>query len=194
MKAVRTRRERISHERTTLPLQGDALRVAVVADTHARPHAALAERIGAIAPHHIFHAGDVGNLSVVRDLERLAPVTAVRGNVDARELPDIVTIDVRDARGESTLLKILLTHIAVDGPRLRADVLRLANAEDASLVVCGHSHVPFAGRDRGVTVFNPGSVGPRRFTLPIVLGVIEITAKGVALRHVDCETGQAWKP
>lgn len=195
MKAVRTRQERTVHAREILRVQGGTLRIAVVADTHSRPHDKLAERIASIAPNHIFHAGDVGHPSVVRELGRLAPVTAVRGNVDAREWPDIVTVDVRDAAGTKTWLTILLTHIALYGPTLRVDVARLAMAEDASLVVCGHSHVPFAGRDGGLTVFNPGSVGPRRFRLPIVLGIIEIAPeKGVSLRHVDCETGESWKP
>jgi predicted phosphodiesterase len=62
------------------------------------------------------------------------------------------------------------------------------------MIVCGHSHVPFVGRDRGLTVFNPGSIGPRRFQLPIVFGVIEIAAGKLSLRHVDCETGGAWEP
>jgi hypothetical protein len=70
----------------------------------------------------------------------------------------------------------------------------MARAEEAVLVVCGHSHVPFPANDRGITVYNPGSVGPRRFHLPIVLGVIDVSAKGVALRHVDCETGEPWRP
>jgi len=93
-----------------------------------------------------------------------------------------------------TALRLLLTHIAVDRTRIRADVVRLAKASGAGLVVCGHSHVPFAAHDRGLTVFNPGSVGPRRFHLPIVFGVIEVRAEGVSLRHVDCETGLPWTP
>jgi hypothetical protein len=54
--------------------------------------------------------------------------------------------------------------------------------------------VPFVGGERGLTVFNPGSIGPRRFTLPIVFGTIDITSKGLRLGHVDCETGRAWTP
>jgi predicted phosphodiesterase len=88
----------------------------------------------------------------------------------------------------------MLTHIAVYGPKLRAAVARMAQAEGAALVVCGHSHVPFIGTDRGITVFNPGSVGPRRFALPIVLGTIEVTPAGFKLAHVDAETGQMWLP
>jgi uncharacterized protein len=91
-------------------------------------------------------------------------------------------------------MKILLLHIAVSGPRLRADAARLAKASSADLVVCGHSHVPFIGRDRGVLVFNPGSIGPRRFHLPIVFGVIELASNKLEMRHIDCETGDPWMP
>ncbi|HSQ67118.1 MAG TPA: metallophosphoesterase family protein [Polyangiaceae bacterium] len=183
------------HARETIRLEGPALRIVAVADTHGQPHPALDERLRELAPAHILHAGDVGDLEVLRRLEKHAPVTAVRGNIDGRDLPDFVTITLAAARpSEAALLRILLTHVAVYGPKLRADVARIAKAEDATLVVCGHSHVPFATHDRGVTVFNPGSVGPRRFRLPIVLGVVDVTAAGVSLRHVDCETGKPWTP
>lgn len=181
----------VKHARETFVVS-EQLKLAVVADTHSRPHHELGERLRAITPDRILHAGDVGDRDVVRALERHAPVTVVRGNVDGLLWPDAITIDVRDER--STLFKILLVHIGVSGPKLRADTLRLARAEDASLVVCGHSHVPLAALDRGVTVFNPGSVGPRRFQLPIVLGVIDVKKDGVALAHIDCETGAPWRP
>jgi putative phosphoesterase len=182
------------HTAKRIDVAGDALRIVAVADTHGQPHAELGKRLGEAKPQHIFHAGDIGDLSVLRMLEKWAPVTAVRGNIDGRapDLPDMVTIDIAGTGG--TLLKILLLHIAVNGPKLRADIARIAHAEDASLVVCGHSHVPFAAHDRGLTVFNPGSVGPRRFQLPIVLGVIDVTRTGVSVRHVDCETGLDWRP
>lgn len=183
--------KKIVHTRQELRFE-TSLRIVAVADTHGRPHPALGERIVELAPAHILHAGDVGDLDVLSDLRRHAPVTAVRGNIDGHTLPDLVTLDV--VSGEGALLRILLTHIAVYGPKLRADIARTARAEGASLVVCGHSHVPFAAREGDVTVFNPGSVGPRRFRLPIVLGAIDVDAKGVAVRHVDCETGLAWKP
>lgn len=60
--------------------------------------------------------------------------------------------------------------------------------------MCGHSHVPFIGHDRGLTVLNAGSIGPRRFALPIVFGVLEIADGKLSLRHVDCETGEDWHP
>ncbi len=185
-------RRQPTHQRATIRLARASSRIAAVADTHGNPHPKLADRLREIAPEHILHAGDVGDLEVIRRLEAIAPVTAVRGNVDGHGLPDFVTVSV--TLDGALLLRILLTHVAVYGPNLRADVARKAKAEDASLVVCGHSHVPFAALDRQVTVFNPGSCGPRRFHLPILFGVIEIGARGVSLRHVECESGRDWSP
>lgn len=171
-----------------------SLRLVVVADTHSAPHPSTAKLLRSHAPDAILHAGDIGDLAVLDELEAIAPLFVVRGNIDerARDLPDVLTLDV--VAGEASLLRILLMHIAVNGPKLRADAARLARSRDAALVVCGHSHVPLVARDRGLAVFNPGSVGPRRFGLPIVFGTIEVTPTAVRLAHFDCETGQPWKP
>jgi predicted phosphodiesterase len=103
-------------------------------------------------------------------------------------------MDIEFRAGESRLLKLLLVHIGVYGPKLRADVARQAKAHDARLVICGHSHVPFMGRDKGLTGFNPGSIGPRRFALPITLGLLQISEGGASLQHISCETGKTWLP
>ena len=181
--------QRLVKKSAKLPADGDSLRLAVVADTHSSPHEKTAERLAELAPDAILHGGDIGDLAVLEALAEVAPVFAVRGNIDtrARDLPDVLTLD---APG----LRILLTHIAVNGPRLRGDIAKLAKAEHAQLVVCGHSHVPFIGRDHGLTVFNPGSIGPRRFTLPILLGAIDISPSGIKLRHIDAATGATWLP
>jgi putative phosphoesterase len=170
------------------------LRLAVIADTHSTPHPALGGHLESQSPHAILHAGDIGDLAVLDDLGAIAPVYAVRGNVDvhAPNLPDVLTVDV--VAREGSFLRILMVHIAVDGPRLRVDIARLARSRDASLVVCGHSHVPLAARDGDLTVFNPGSGGPRRFHLPIAFGTIEVRPSGVRLAHFDCETGERWNP
>ncbi len=165
------------------------MRLAVVSDTHSLPHVKTAQRLAELKPDAILHGGDIGDLYVLELLAEVAPVYAVRGNIDthARDLPDVLTLDVGR-------LRILLTHIALYGPKLRGEVARMARAEKASLVVCGHSHVPFIGRDQGLTVFNPGSIGPRRFTLPIVFGTIDITPTGVKMQHIEAETGATWLP
>ena len=183
------------HGEAQLALRADGgLRIAAVADTHSRPHPRAAERIAALAPDAIVHAGDIGDRAVLDGLAEIAQVIAVRGNIDERaaDLPDSIAIDVR-AQGQ-TALTLLLLHIAVYGPKIRADAARLAAQHDAQLIVCGHSHVPFIGRDRGLTVFNPGSIGPRRFHLPIVFGVLEIAGGKLSLQHIDCETGEVFAP
>jgi putative phosphoesterase len=182
------------HLDRSLELKDGKLRIVAVADTHSNPHPDSAARIARLEPDAILHAGDIGDLAVLDGLARIAPVLAVRGNIDvhARDLPDTLAIDVRD--GGDSIAKILMLHIAVYGPKLRADAERLARAEHADLIVCGHSHVPFAARTKGLTVFNPGSIGPRRFSLPIVFGVIDLAKDRISVRHVNCETGETWLP
>lgn len=178
-----------------VPLRPDGgLTVCVVADTHGAPHPNTSELLAARRPDAILHAGDIGKLTVLEPLAQLAPLYAVRGNIDGHrpDLADVIVLDV--THDGAPVLRVLLLHIAVNGPKLRADALRLARAREAAVVVCGHSHVPFIGVDRGFTVFNPGSVGPRRFTLPIVFGTMTIADGALHLAHVDCETGRPWTP
>ncbi len=174
-----------------------SLRLGVVADTHSQPHPRAAEHLASWTPDAILHAGDIGDLGVLAELARIAPVYAIRGNIDvhAPDLPDVLTLDlVRTAEDPQPLLRVLLVHIGVYGPKLRTEVAASAREQGAQAVVCGHSHVPFIGRDRGLTVFNPGSIGPRRFQLPIVFGTMDVTPAGLRLAHVDCETGAPWTP
>jgi putative phosphoesterase len=174
-----------------IPLRDDGtLQLAVVADTHGEPHAATAKLLEDLAPDAILHAGDIGDLAVLDGLAAIAPLHAIRGNIDtrARDLPDVLVIDVGGR------LRILMVHIGVYGPKLRAEVARLAHKEKAQLVVCGHSHIPFLGKDRDLAVFNPGSCGPRRFQLPIVFGTVNVAPTAVRFAHVDCETGRPWNP
>jgi uncharacterized protein len=194
---VRTRSQapaRLTHRRETLEVPNAKARLVLVADTHSAPHPDSATHIAAQQPTHILHAGDIGDLAVLDDLAQLAPVTSVRGNIDvhARDLPDAITLDVRDLDGP--LVTLLLVHIAVYGPKLRAEIAKLARAEGATIVVCGHSHVPFIGRDKGLVVVNPGSIGPRRFQLPIVFAAMDVSRERISMHHVSCETGQRWTP
>ena len=73
-------------------------------------------------------------------------------------------------------------------------VVEMAKLKHAQLVICGHSHVPLLVMDRNIGVFNPGSIGPRRFRLPITFGVIDMSLDGLQFEHVDCETGKRWSP
>ncbi|MBS2016222.1 MAG: metallophosphoesterase family protein [Deltaproteobacteria bacterium] len=180
----------------TIPVHEGRLRLALVADTHSAPHAKTEERLRALEPTAILHAGDIGAKGVVDALEAIAPTHVVRGNIDgvANDWPDELVLTVEDAATGDTLFTVFLVHIAVYGPKLRGEIAKRARAAGAQIVVCGHSHVPFIGRDQGLTVMNPGSIGPRRFTLPIVFGVMELRGGKLALEHVSVETGERWLP
>jgi putative phosphoesterase len=179
----------------TVSLRRGAIRLAVIADTHSSPHPRSVELVREAQPAAILHAGDIGSVDVLRKFEAIAPVFAVRGNIDdrANDVADELILDVLDSH-QASVLRIFLVHIAVYGPKLRADVAKRARAEHAAMVVCGHSHVPFIGTDQGLTVFNPGSIGPRRFHLPVVFGILDVRDGRVEMTHVSCETGAQWTP
>jgi uncharacterized protein len=129
----------------------------------------------------ILHAGDIGGPGLLAALRALAPVTAVRGNNDredwARALPE-----TRVVRLEG--VAIYLLH---DVHRLDVDPGRFA------VVVAGHSHQPRSERRDGVLFFNPGSAGPRRFSLPITVGRLLVRDGRVRARIVPllANTGAA---
>ena len=183
------RHRRVFDVPTSLPT-----RIAVVSDSHSSMHANTMPMLTSMAPDFILHAGDIGALSVISELESIAPVIAVRGNIDmpSSEIVDdaLLKLSVQN----QVVSKWMLTHIAVRGPRLLKPVLDFAKQNKVSMVICGHSHVPFLSQQEGVTVFNPGSVGPRRFNLPIVFGMVLITPQSISCQHFSCETGEVWRP
>lgn len=139
--------------------------VGLISDTHGllRPEA-LEALAGA---HHIVHAGDIGEPSILEALEAIAPLTAIKGNNDTaswtRRLRATQTIELAGA----TLHVVHdLAEIALDPARRGIDA-----------VISGHSHRPKVERRGGVLYVNPGSAGPRRFTLPVSVGRMSI-AKG----------------
>lgn len=149
------------------------MRVGVISDTHGllRPEALEALR----GAEHILHAGDVGDPAILDALLTIAPVTAIRGNIDeggpCSHLPptELAELDGRN---------IYMLH----------DVKKLdLNPEAAgiSAVVFGHSHKPLVEWRRGVLFLNPGSAGPRRFQLPASVAWLHIEATGLSAQVVD---------
>jgi putative phosphoesterase len=139
-----------------------------VSDTHGLVRPEALRRLRGV--DRIVHAGDIGGPAVLRALEAIAPVTAVRGNNDrgpwARALPRTRTLMVGAAR-----LHVLhdLKTLAVDPARARL-----------AAVIAGHSHQPSARAWNGVLFLNPGSIGPRRFTLPVAMA--RLTVRGARVR------------
>lgn len=137
--------------------------IGVISDTHGllRPEAVAALH----GSEHIIHAGDIGAPEIIPALERIAPVTAIRGNVDhqpwARRFPETEVVELAG-------LHFYIIHDvnALDlNPR----------AAGFALVINGHSHHPRQETKDGILYFNPGSAGPRRFTLPVTIGKLDIT-------------------
>jgi uncharacterized protein len=141
--------------------------IGVISDTHGllRPEALEFLR----GSEHIIHAGDVGSPDIVPALETIAPVTAIRGNVDTQPWAQRFA--------ETEVVELAGLHIYVIHDRNALDLN--PQAAGFAAVISGHSHQPKQEIKDGVLYFNPGSAGPRRFSLPISMGKLEITPKGI---------------
>ena len=142
------------------------MRIGVLSDTHGllRP-----EVLPALAgSDHILHAGDVGDPSILDALRMLAPVTAIRGNIDRSGPCSLLpATEAVELGGHLIYMVHALADLDLD-PR----------AAQVSVVLSGHSHQPSLVARDGVLYLNPGSVGPRRFKLPISLAHITIAGDG----------------
>jgi putative phosphoesterase len=132
------------------------LRLGLIADTHGllRPQALVALE----GCDRILHAGDIGEGDILGALAGIAPVDAVRGNVDER--PDLPAERLLDLGG----FRLLLRHGHLPEP----------DGHGAAIVVSGHTHIPGVVRDGPVLRVNPGSAGPRRFRLPVTVARLEL--------------------
>jgi uncharacterized protein len=136
--------------------------IGVISDTHGLLRAEAVERLR--GSEHIIHAGDIGSPEIIPEIEKIAPVTAIRGNIDtqswARSFPETEVVELGG-------LHIYIIH---DVNALDLD----PKAAGFAAVISGHSHRPKQESKDGVLYFNPGSAGPRRFNLPIAVGRITI--------------------
>jgi uncharacterized protein len=146
--------------------------IGVISDTHGLLRPAAIEALRGV--EHILHAGDVGDPSILDSLRNVAPVTAISGNIDVggpcSHLPptEVVTL-----HGHT----FYMLH---DRQALDLDPA----AAGFSAVISGHSHKPLIEWRHGVLYMNPGSAGPRRFSLPVSIGLLTIGADGLQPRLV----------
>ena len=121
---------------------------------------------------HIIHAGDIGAAEILEKLATIAPVTAIRGNVDigawARKLPETEVVE----RGG---ISIYVLHNL-------AELDLKPEAAGFHVVISGHSHVPKQETKNGVLYLNPGSAGPRRFKLPVSVARVRINGEKIAAK------------
>jgi uncharacterized protein len=144
------------------------MRLGVISDTHGLLRPEVFEIFHGV--DHILHGGDVGPPAILDELGALAPVTAVYGNTDERELrsrlPQVATLELDG-------FTIVVTHGDQFGSPTPAKLQ--AAFPDAEIIVFGHTHRPLLTLvDVVVTVMNPGGAGPRRFNLPASVGILEL--------------------
>ncbi len=148
------------------------MRLGVISDTHGLLRPEVAPALAGV--DRILHLGDVGKISILRELEKIAPVIAIRGNVDREgpcgELPET----------EVLLLEGRYIYLLHDLGTLHLDPA----AARFAAVLYGHTHVPNFHKKKGVLYFNPGSCGPRRFELPVTVGLLTIEEDGELVAEI----------
>ena len=142
------------------------MRIGVVSDTHGLLRPEIAPALAGV--ERILHLGDVGKPSILKALGKIAPVTAIRGNVD-REGPcgKLPETDVLLLNGRYVYMLHDLNTLHLDPA-----------AGKFGAVLFGHTHVPNFYKRKGVLYFNPGSCGPRRFELPVTVGLLTVNEDG----------------
>ncbi|OLU23261.1 YfcE family phosphodiesterase [Pseudomonas sp. PA15(2017)] len=151
------------------------MKIGLIADTHGllRPQALAALQ----GVDHLIHAGDIGGPQILAELERIAPLSVVRGNNDAEAWADGIPEHLTLRFGAVSL------HVLHDLKQLTID----PKAEGIDVVIAGHSHKPLHEMRDGVLYLNPGSAGPRRFKLPIGVAVLHIDEDGVRFELITLE-------
>ena len=143
--------------------------IGVLSDTHSYLHPNLLPVFKEAGVEQILHAGDVGAYGILRELGRLAPVTAVCGNVDVSGNVALLPAEVRLELGGVT---IYMTHI---GGKPFAWYPQLHEPKPA-VAICGHSHIPLLERERETLFLNPGSAGIHtRFGAPLSAAILRVS-------------------
>ena len=157
----------------------DAAKIGLISDTHGlMRQEALTALEGSDL---IIHAGDIGKPAIIEQLSAVAPVIAVRGNIDkgawASRLPLTAVVEARS----------VLIHVLHDIQQLDLDPV----AAGINIVVSGHSHKPSHAERSGVMYLNPGSAGPRRFQLPITVARLDLRKLPWSVEFIDLSDGES---
>lgn len=157
-----------------------AFRIGVISDTHGKLDGRVLELFAGV--NRIIHAGDIGNEELIWELENIAPVIAVRGNID----PDTMCFpNERMAVIEGRTFYVRHQFATVE--KLSAAQQRIIEQRMPDVVVFGHSHQAYTGEWRGTLLFNPGSAGPKRFSLPRSVGLIELRGEQLTSRIIELD-------
>ncbi len=155
------------------------IRIGVIADTHGLFDRAILRHFHGV--DHILHAGDIGGSSVLEQLERIAPVTAVSGNVDGYERSGVPVETVVELGGK----RIALRHILYEGGKLTQEGRAFLDREQPDICIFGHTHQQKAEWLGPTLLFNPGSAGPKRFRLPRGVGILTLESDAITPSHIE---------
>lgn len=155
-----------------------AIRIGVIADTHGLFDHAILRHFKGVG--HILHAGDIGDRSVLTQLEVIAPVTAVSGNVDGYGKSGVKAETLIELAGK----RIAIRHILYEGGKLTKEGRAFLERERPDVCIFGHTHQPKIEWFGSTLLFNPGSAGPKRFTLPRGLGILTIEQGTITPTHI----------
>ncbi|MDP9132836.1 MAG: metallophosphatase family protein [Nitrospirota bacterium] len=154
------------------------MRIGVISDTHGLFDRAIIRHFAGV--DHILHAGDIGPREVIEQLQRIAPVTAVSGNVDGFEASGFPVEQVIEVAGQ----RIAVYHRLYEGGKLTPGGTEFLKRIRPALCVYGHTHQPKAEWREGVLLFNPGSAGPKRFHLPRAIGLLLFRNETIESQHI----------
>ena len=154
--------------------------IGVIADTHGLLDPAILHHFRHV--HHILHAGDIGERSVIAQLQTIAPVTAVSGNVDGYDQSGFPSETVTELAG----FRIAIRHIIYEGGKLTREGQDFLEHMRPDICIFGHTHQPKREWLGDTLLFNPGSAGPKRFSLPRMVGTITIGTR-LFTKHIRLE-------
>ena len=143
------------------------MKVGVISDTHGLLRPEVADHFREV--EHIIHAGDIGSSQVITGLSTIAPVTAIRGNVDTGSWASAYPSETSVTLAGRTFFILHNRKLLQTNPK----------AEGLDAVISGHSHQPGSEIIDGVLYLNPGSAGPRRFKLPVTVAIVTIAKAGI---------------
>jgi putative phosphoesterase len=153
-------------------------RLGVISDTHGVFDAAVTAEFAGV--DRILHAGDIGRVAVIDRLKAIAPVTAVSGNVDGFEASGFPREMVVTVGGR----RIALYHRLYEGGAMTSEGYAFLERARADVCVFGHTHRPTTERLGDMLLFNPGSAGPKRFSLPRGIGLLLLYSDAIEPVHI----------
>jgi uncharacterized protein len=153
------------------------MKVGIISDTHGLLRPEAQEALTGVDV--IVHAGDLGRPEILTELKKIAPVFAVRGNVDTGEwAAELPVTTVMELDGASFYIVHDLHELDLKPEAAQFD-----------FVISGHTHQPEQSEKHGVVYLNPGSAGPRRFHLPVTLALLDLAKKPWKAKLVDLNAG-----